>query len=53
MEVDRFLCLTPFVRLGEVPQTKFLFQIIHLTLFLLSQKVLFLCECRINNFPSV
>ena len=48
-----FLCLTPFVRLGEVPQTKLLLKIMCLTSFLLSVvSVLFLCKCRINNFPS-
>ena len=51
LKVTRFLCLTPLVnvcRKGRVPWTKFLFQMIWITLLSLSQQVLFLCERCIN-----
>lgn len=41
----RYLCLTPFIRLGKVLHDK---QILRFSLFLMSHQVLFLCERRIN-----
>ena len=58
LELASFLRLTPFIRLGTVPRGQFLFRIIRLTLFLLSQQVLLFCEHRVNFlqievFPSL
>ena len=48
LELASFLRLTPFIRLGTVPRGQFLFRIIRLTLFLLSQQVLLFFEHRVN-----
>ena len=54
LEVVKFLWLTPFICLGKVPQKSFHFGLyIRLSLFLLSQQVLFLCDCRIKGHPFI
>ena len=40
--------LDPFVRLAKKAKQSILFQLIRLTLFLLSQQVLFFCERHVN-----